>query len=140
MPAVPPQQTAEAHLAEALYARAGEFAPEPRLHPTARALQLLGDPQTKYKIIHVTGTNGKTSTSRIAESIVRATGARTGLFTSPDLGHINQRICIDGRPLAADALLECWQRVTEAISRVDDELRLTSERPLTFFESITVLA
>ena len=66
---------------EELLARVGEAAPQPRLEPTRRVTELLGDPQRSYPIIHVTGTNGKTSTSRIAESILRAYGLRTGLMT-----------------------------------------------------------
>src|ERR687886_814511 len=71
-----------------LYGRVGEIAPQPRLSATRRALELLGDPQRAYPIVHITGTNGKTSTSRIIESILRAHGLRTGLFTSLDLGVI----------------------------------------------------
>ncbi|HPM51860.1 MAG TPA: Mur ligase family protein, partial [Rhodoglobus sp.] len=77
---------------EELLARVGEAAPQPRLEPTRRVTELLGDPQRSYPIIHVTGTNGKTSTSRIAESILRAYGLRTGLMTSPHLVRVNERI------------------------------------------------
>ncbi|HQI66579.1 MAG TPA: Mur ligase family protein, partial [Rhodoglobus sp.] len=77
---------------EELLARVGEAAPQPRLEPTRRVTELLGDPQRSYPIIHVTGTNGKTTTSRIAESILRAYGLRTGLMTSPHLVRVNERI------------------------------------------------
>lgn len=56
---------------ETLLSRLGEGSPRPRLAPTRRAVELLGDPQRAYPIIHVTGTNGKTSTSRIIENIDR---------------------------------------------------------------------
>src|SRR6187431_743588 len=62
----------------ALLERVGESSPEPRLQATRRAVELLGDPQNSYPIIHITGTNGKSSTSRIVESILRAYGLRTG--------------------------------------------------------------
>ena len=77
-----------------MLARIGEANPQPRLAPTRRVVELLGDPQRSYPIIHVTGTNGKTSTSRIAESILRAYGLRTGLLTSPHLVRVNERIVI----------------------------------------------
>src|SRR5690606_21174486 len=57
-----------------LILRMGEGSPQPRLAPTRRVVELLGDPQRAYPIIHITGTNGKTSTSRITESILRAYG------------------------------------------------------------------
>ena len=64
-----------------------------------------GDPQRSYPIIHITGTNGKTSTSRIAESILRAYGLRTGLLTSPHLVRMNERIVIDGESISDEALV-----------------------------------
>ena len=85
---------------EELLSRIGEAAPRPRLAPTRRAAELLGDPQRSYAIIHITGTNGKTTTSRIAESILRAYGLRTGLLTSPHLVRVNERIMIDGLPIS----------------------------------------
>ena len=81
---------------EELLERVGEAAPQPRLDATRRAAELLGDPQRAYPVIHITGTNGKTSTSRIIESILRAHGLRTGMLTSPHLERVNERIVIDG--------------------------------------------
>ncbi len=84
---------------QALLSRMGEQAPQPRLSATRRVVELLGDPQRAYPIVHVTGTNGKTSTSRMTESILRAAGLRTGLFTSPHLVRFNERILVDGLPI-----------------------------------------
>jgi dihydrofolate synthase/folylpolyglutamate synthase len=70
---------------EKLLARAGEAWVEPRLDRTAKLLDYLDNPQRTYRVVHVTGTNGKTSTSRMIESLIRAHGLRTGLFTSPHL-------------------------------------------------------
>lgn len=123
-----------------LLARIGESAPQPRLEPTRRAVELLGDPQRSYPIIHVTGTNGKTSTSRITESILRAYGLRTGLMTSPHLVRVNERIVIDGQPISNRAFAENWADVRPFIEIVDAELIANSEEPLTFFEALTVLA
>src|ERR1700743_1544324 len=75
---------------EELLERVGEAAPQPRLDATRRAAELLGDPQRAYPIIHITGTNGKTSTSRMIESILRAHGLRTGMLTSPHLERVNE--------------------------------------------------
>ena len=60
-----------------LLGRVGELGLQPRLAPTRRVVELLGDPQRAYPIVHITGTNGKTSTSRMIESILRASGLRT---------------------------------------------------------------
>lgn len=131
---------AELDLAEVLYQRAGEAAPEPRLKPTLHALAVLGNPHLSYRTIHVTGTNGKTSTSRIAESVLRAHGLRTGLYTSPDLGHINERINVAGIPVPASRLLEHWDSaVAAAVAATDAKLAGDGQPPLTFFEALTVL-
>ena len=124
----------------ALLARVGEASPRPRLQPTRRALELLGDPQHAYPIIHVTGTNGKTSTSRIAESILRAYGLRAGLMTSPHLVRVNERIMIDGQAITDEALAANWEDIQPYLQMVDAELLAAGDEPLTFFEALTVLA
>jgi dihydrofolate synthase/folylpolyglutamate synthase len=125
---------------QALLARVGEGAPEHRLDATRRAVELLGDPQRAYPIIHITGTNGKTSTSRIAESILRAYGLRTGLLTSPHLVRFNERIVIDGIPISDEALVRNWEDVQPYLEIVDSELVEAGKAPLTFFEALTALA
>ncbi|GAA2237624.1 Mur ligase family protein [Herbiconiux moechotypicola] len=124
----------------ALLGRLGEAAPQPRLSATRRVVELLGDPHRAYPIIHVTGTNGKTSTSRITESILRAYGLRTGLFTSPHLTRLNERIVIDGRPITNEALAANWRDIEPFLELVDAELTGAGEPRLTFFEALTVLA
>ncbi|MCS6563641.1 Mur ligase family protein (plasmid) [Curtobacterium flaccumfaciens] len=79
--------------------RIGEQAPEVRLDGTRRAVTLLGRPHRAAPVIHITGTNGKTSTSRMIESLLRAEGRRTGLMTSPHLVNLNERVCLDGEPI-----------------------------------------
>ncbi len=123
-----------------VYARTGEAAPQPRLSATRRALELLGDPQSAYPIVHLTGTNGKTSTSRLIESVLRAHGLRTGLFTSPDLGYLGERIVVDGESTPPEALVAAWDDVRPVIELADGELRAAGEPGLTFFEALTVLA
>ena len=124
----------------ALYARIGEQSPEHRLSATRRAVELLGDPHLSYPVIHLTGTNGKTSTARIAESIVRAHGLRTGLMTSPHLVSIRERIVIDGAPIEPDRFVENWDDIVPVLEITDQELVAKGELPLTFFEALTVLA
>ena len=110
-----------------LLARVGEGAPQPRLEPTRRVVELLGDPQRAYPVIHLTGTNGKTSTSRMIESILRAYGLRTGLMTSPHLVRVNERIVIDGQPISNRALVANWADVRPYIALVDGELTAAGE-------------
>src|SRR6201995_4084353 len=62
---------------------------------------LLGDPQRACPVIHITGTNGKTSTARMTDALLRSRGLRTGRFTSPHLVSIRERIVIDGAPISA---------------------------------------
>ena len=124
----------------ALIARVGEGSPRPRLAPTRRAVELLGDPHRAAPVIHITGTNGKTSTSRMIESLLRASGLRTGLLTSPHLERFTERIRIDGEPIADEAVARNWEEILPFVAIVDAELEGADEEPLTFFEVLTVLA
>lgn len=130
---------AAARVEEALYARIGEGAPKRRLDATRRAVELLGDPQRMYGVIHIAGTNGKTSTARITESLLRAHGLRVGLMTSPHLNRLSERIMIDGEPISDRMLADNWADVEPFIQMVDAELEAKSEPPLTFYEALTVL-
>ncbi|MFE7845016.1 bifunctional folylpolyglutamate synthase/dihydrofolate synthase [Microbacterium sp. NPDC057407] len=130
--------------ADAVYAalleRQGERWVQPRVERTRRLLELLDDPQKTYRVIHVTGTNGKTSTSRMIESLVRAHGLRTGLFTSPHLTRFTERIMIDGEPVSDTAVADAWDEVQPFVELVDAELAASGDAALTFFELLTVLA
>jgi len=130
--------------ADAAYAelleRIGEAAPQPRLEPTRRAVELLGDVHRAAPVIHITGTNGKTSTSRMVESLLRATGLRTGLLTSPHLERVTERIMIDGEPISDEAFARNWDDIRPYLLMVDAELAANGEEGLTFFEALTVLA
>lgn len=124
----------------ALLQRQGEQWVQPRIERTRRVLELLDDPQRTYRVVHVTGTNGKTSTSRMIESLVRAHGLRTGLFTSPHLERFTERIMIDGEPIADAAVADAWEEIAPFVDLVDAELDAAGDAPLTFFELLTVLA
>jgi len=125
---------------ETLLSKAGERWVQPRKERTARVLELLDDPQLTYRVVHITGTNGKTSTARMIESLIRATGLRTGLFTSPHLERFTERIQIDGLPIADGAVADAWDEIEPFVGIVDAELEAKGEEPLTFFELLTVLA
>ncbi len=125
---------------EILLARAGERWVQPRKERTARILAFLDDPQRTYRVVHITGTNGKTSTARMIESLLRAHGLRTGLFTSPHLERFTERIMIDGEPIADEAVADAWDEIEPFVGIVDAELEAAGEEPLTFFELLTVLA
>ncbi len=125
---------------EALLARAGERWVQPRKERTARILELLDDPQRNYRVVHITGTNGKTSTARMIESLLRAHGLRTGLFTSPHLERFTERIMIDGEPIDDGAVADAWDEIEPFIALVDAELANAGDEPLTFFELLTVVA
>ncbi|MCX7522232.1 bifunctional folylpolyglutamate synthase/dihydrofolate synthase [Microbacterium sp. STN6] len=139
-----PEDDAFREAGDAVYAellsRLGEAEPQPRLHATRRAVETLGDPHRAYPIIHITGTNGKTSTSRITASILRAHGLRVGLFTSPHLVRFNERIVIDGAPISDEALVRNWVDIRPYIEMTDAALVAEGEPRLTFFETMTVLA
>ena len=124
---------------DALLARVPENKIRPRLEPTARLAELLGDPQKAYRVIHVTGTNGKTSTSRFIERLLREHGLRTGRFTSPHLVKLNERMSLDGEPVSDERLYNVWTEIEPIVGLVDAELEAAGEEALTFFEVLAVL-
>lgn len=99
-------------------------------------LDMMGDPQRAFRSVHVTGTNGKTSTTRMIERLVRGHDLRTGMFTSPHLNNVTERICIDGEPIAPDRLAAAYYEVAPLADLVDAQ----SEEPLTYFEMTVALA
>jgi dihydrofolate synthase/folylpolyglutamate synthase len=123
-----------------LLQRIGEAAPQPRLEPTRRACELLGDPQHSAPVVHITGTNGKTSTARMIESLLRAAGLSTGLLTSPHLVRVNERIMLSGLPVSDEALVRNYRDIEPYLAIVDAELIANGEEPLSYFEALTVLA
>ena len=122
-----------------LLLRMGEGEPQPRLEPTRRVVELLGDVHRAYPMIHLAGTNGKTSTARMIESILRTLGLRTGLFTSPHLIALNERIHVDGEPISDETLVANWVDIKPYVEMVDAELLAKGELRLTFFEVLTIL-
>jgi len=119
-----------------ILARRPEHAIEPTLERMAALVSVLGDPQRSYPVIHITGTNGKTSTARMIESLLRARGLRTGLFTSPHLSSIRERIVIDGQLVSAEAFVTAYEELAPYLALVDG--RQASQ--LSFFEVLTGMA
>ena len=119
-----------------IYARRPEHAIVPTLDRIAALASLLGDPQRACPVIHVTGTNGKTSTARMTETLLRARGLRTGLYTSPHLSSMRERICIDGEPLSAEDFIAAYEDVAPYAAMVDGQQALR----LSFFEMLTAMA
>ena len=136
-----PEKTAPQTHAEIVAALTRRW-PEHRVAPSLARVQaltgLLGDPQHAFRVIHVTGTNGKGSTSAMTESLLRATGLRTGRFTSPHVTTVNERITIDGEPITDERFDEVWREIEPLVALVDaSQLDGVS---MTFFEIITCMA
>ena len=123
-----------------LLGRAPENKMEPRLAPLFRAMDVLGEPNKAFPIIHVTGTNGKTSTARMIESVLRAHGLSTGRYTSPHLSKVTERISIDGHPVPDETFVRIWDEIRPYLQIVDDELTAEDQPRLTYFECLTILA
>lgn len=122
-----------------LLGRAPENKMEPRLAPLFRAMDVLGEPNKAYPIIHVTGTNGKTSTARMIESVLRAHGLSTGRYTSPHLTKVTERISIDGHPVPDETFVRIWDEIRPYLEIVDAELEADNQPRLTYFECLTIL-
>ncbi len=117
--------------------------PETRLHPSLDRIlaltELLGDPQRSYPVVHVTGTNGKTSTARVVDTLIRATGLRTGRFTSPHVESMTERICVDGEPLTEEQFVDAYNDIAPYLHLVDRD-PASSGHPLSFFETVVGMA
>jgi dihydrofolate synthase/folylpolyglutamate synthase len=120
----------------AIVARRPEHSIDPSLDRIRALTELLGDPQHSYPVIHLTGTNGKTSTARMTETLLRARGLRTGLFTSPHLSAITERICLDGVPLSAERFVGAYEEIEPYLDLVD----ASQPAALSFFEVLVGMA
>jgi len=120
--------------------RAPEHTPQPSLDRTRMVCELLGDPQRAYPVIHIAGTNGKTSTSRMIDRLLREHGLRTGRFTSPHLSHIGERITVDGVRLGEEEFVEAWRDIEPYVRIADERSRAAGGPQLSFFEVLTCMA
>lgn len=135
-----PNTTELARAQALLQARAGETEVELRLDATKRACELLGDVHTSAPAITVTGTNGKTSTVRMIDALIRAHDLRVGRFSSPHLQDLTERFSVDGEPVSAEKFVEIVDDIQPVLQVVDRELAEQNRPPLTFFEALTVVA
>jgi dihydrofolate synthase/folylpolyglutamate synthase len=125
-----------AQIVEELNSRWPENKIEPSLDRIRTLLDYLGNPQETFRSIHLAGTNGKTSTSRMIDSLLRSFGIRTGRYTSPHLEDIRERITIDGDLITPEYFIYTYDDIKPYIDLVD----ANSEHPLSYFEVLTAMA
>ncbi len=102
----------------------------PSLEPIRDTLAQFADPQRDYPTIHITGTNGKGTTTTLTSALLGATGLRVGTFTSPDLHAVNERIAVNGQPISDDDLIGLMERLSD--------VEVVTGIALTRFELLTV--
>lgn len=108
---------------------------EPTLDRIAALLDLLGSPQRAYPVIHIAGTNGKTSTARLTEALLKERNLRVGRFTSPHLVSMRERITVDGEPLSEERFAQVYEEIIPYVELTD-----TQGRRIQFFELLTAMA
>jgi dihydrofolate synthase / folylpolyglutamate synthase len=99
-------------------------------------MDVLGSPQRAYPAIHLTGTNGKTSTARMIDSLLRAHGLHTGRYTSPHLETVRERISLDGEPVSEEQLVTTYDEIAPLADLIDKR----NPEPLTYFDMTTAMA
>jgi dihydrofolate synthase/folylpolyglutamate synthase len=99
-------------------------------------MDVLGSPQRAYPAIHLTGTNGKTSTARMIDALLRAHGLHTGRYTSPHLETVRERISLDGEPISEEGLAATYDDVAPLAELIDAR----NAEPLTYFDMTTAMA
>ena len=119
-----------------LLARRPEHSVDLALDRMAELVGLLGDPQRSSPVVHITGTNGKTSTARMTDALLRSRGLRTGRFTSPHLVSFRERITIDGAPLSAEQFVATYEEIAPYVALVDSNHPVA----MSFFEVLTGMA
>ncbi len=121
-----------------LQSRAPENEIEPSLTRIARLLELMGHPERAYRTLHIAGTNGKTSTARIAEALLIEAGLRTGRLTSPHMHTPTERIALDGEPISEEGFVQAYEDVLPFAEAVDREFAETGVR-ISMFEYLTAM-
>lgn len=113
---------------------------DPSLDRMKMVLDFMGHPEKSFRVVHITGTNGKGSTAKMAESICRAYGLRTGLYTSPHVQSITERIAIDGQRVSDEQFADLYVQVKDFIDMVDAASLADSGPRMSFFEVLTTMA
>ncbi len=119
----------------AIMERGVEWDFEPTLDRIAALLDLLGSPQRAYPVIHIAGTNGKTSTARLTEALLKERNLRVGRFTSPHLVSMRERITVDGEPLSEERFAQVYEEIIPYVELADSQ-----GRRIQFFELLTAMA
>lgn len=125
---------------QAIDARAPETDIEPSLDQITAVMDLLGDPQRTYPVIHLTGTNGKTSTTRIIDSLLREMGLKTGRFTSPHLHSMRERIAFSGVPISPEKFIAAYDEVLPFVEIVDAQSAEAGRPPMNYFQMLVAIA
>jgi dihydrofolate synthase/folylpolyglutamate synthase len=107
-----------------------------KLERMTALMHAMGDPHLAYPAVHIAGTNGKTSTARMIDALLRVLDLRTGRYTSPHLESITERICVDGEALSPQRFVETYDEVAPFLDLVDG----SSDIRLSFFEAVTGMA
>jgi dihydrofolate synthase/folylpolyglutamate synthase len=113
-----------------MFSRIGAAAYKKDLTNTLRLCEYLGNPQTKFKSIHIAGTNGKGSTSHMLAAVLQTAGYKTGLYTSPHLRDFRERFRVDGEMIDKDFVVDFVKRIQPAIDEIEPS----------FFEITVVMA
>ncbi|WP_270773023.1 bifunctional folylpolyglutamate synthase/dihydrofolate synthase [Pauljensenia sp. OF14-1SRA] len=129
-----------AKIYESIVERAPEHDIEPSLDRIRMLLDILGDPQNTFPTVHITGTNGKTSTARMIDAVLTAFGVRVGRFTSPHLIDVRERMSIEGAPISREAFIAAWNDIAPYVEMVDTKSVANGGVRLSFFEVFTALA
>jgi dihydrofolate synthase/folylpolyglutamate synthase len=135
-PADPETDRALREVETELSKRWGETKLDPSVVRIRALMDVLGEPQHSYPAIHITGTNGKTSTARMIEALLTALELRTGRYASPHLQSITERISLDGAPIPAERFVEVYEEVKPYVDLVDSR----EQHRLSFFEVLTGMA
>ncbi|MQS12222.1 bifunctional folylpolyglutamate synthase/dihydrofolate synthase [Streptomyces kaniharaensis] len=109
---------------------------EPSLDRIEALMDILGQPQRSYPSIHITGTNGKTSTARMIEQLLNTFELRTGRYTSPHVETVTERISLDGAPITPERFVEVYRDIAPYVEMVDAQQPV----PMSFFEVLTGMA
>ncbi|WP_370110063.1 folylpolyglutamate synthase/dihydrofolate synthase family protein [Streptacidiphilus sp. MAP12-33] len=109
---------------------------DPSLERIKALMDILGQPQRSYPSIHITGTNGKTSTARMIEQLLRTFELRTGRYTSPHVESITERISLDGEPISPELFVQTYEDIKPYVAMVDAQQPI----PMSFFEVVTSMA
>jgi len=125
-----------AEVEEELDERWPETKIEPSLDRIEMLMDLLGHPERSFDVIHIAGTNGKSSTARMVDSLLRAFHRRVGLVTSPHLQRVTERIGIDGQPIHPRDYVRIWHEIKPFVEMVDAQ----SDVPMSKFEVLVGLS